>query len=237
MLFSSQPLAFSQGNRHHVYMGRLSDQIREAIEASGTTRYALAKQIGVPESTLSRFMAGKQGLTLATLDKLAEVLGLTITTTIQQAKPPAPTGRRRKKKEGDMASPATKEFLMKAFWAKEAQRMAKDAHENHFPSRRGVWHIADADKLCFYNNNPYAAAPTLRDEEVAEFRKRLKAARIKELAYATYPLPGEESAGYTFAMIVDAGDNRQQELVDWWHEIISASFQRLSAVQTVQSKR
>jgi transcriptional regulator with XRE-family HTH domain len=209
---------------YNAVMGNLTDQIRDAIRGSGTTMYQLAKQIGVPASTLSRFMAGKHGLALATLDKLAEVLGLQLMTTVQQAKPPAPPGR---KKKGDSMTKAT---FKKAEWANLAKFLAEDAHENHFSSRRGVWHIEAVDVLCFYNNNPYASFPERRDQEVAEFRKRLKAAGIKELAYATYggetctpPVPG----GYTFAMIVDAGQDRQQELVDWWHEILSESSRRM----------
>jgi transcriptional regulator with XRE-family HTH domain len=202
-------------------MGKFSDQIRDAIQASGTTRYSLAKQVGIPESALSRFMRGKQGLTLATLDKLADLLGLEIVTSIQRVQRPAPVGRKRKEKPMRVQ-------LTKAEWQDLAKAAARDASENHFPSRRGVWHFSDTDVLCFYNNNPYAADPKLRDEEVAEFRKRLKAARVKELAYATYPGPGEPDAGYTFAMIVDARRDQEATLSAWWVEIIEASFMRLA---------
>jgi transcriptional regulator with XRE-family HTH domain len=201
-------------------MGKLSDQIREAISACGTTRYALAKKVGIPESALSRFMAGKQGLTLATLDKLSDILGLEIITTVQRAQRPAPTGRKRKEK-----AMAVKQ--KKVDWQRAAYGFALDAHENFFSSRRGVWYVEDVNALCFYNNNPYAKHPTLRDEEVAEFRRRLKSAGIKELAYATYPPPGDESAGYTFAMIVDVGEDRMAELCDWWNEILLNSFRRM----------
>jgi transcriptional regulator with XRE-family HTH domain len=201
-------------------MGKLSDQIRAAISASGTTRYALAKQVGIPESALSRFMAGKQGLTLATLDKLADVLGLEIITTVQRAQRPAPTGRKRKEKK------AVAVKLKKADWQRTAYMCAADASENFFPSRRGVWYLEDLGALCFYNNNPYDLYPRRREEEVAEFRKRLKSAGIRELAYATYPPPGEEDAGYTFAMIVDAGQDRAEELCNWWTEIMLDLFGR-----------
>jgi ribosome-binding protein aMBF1 (putative translation factor) len=55
---------------------KLSDQIRHAIDHSGMSRYAIAKAIGLDQATLSRFMAGKGGLALETMDKLAELLGL-----------------------------------------------------------------------------------------------------------------------------------------------------------------
>lgn len=57
---------------------RLSDQVRAAVAASGMTRYAICKAIGFPESSMSRFMSGRSGLSMDTLDRLAELLGLTI---------------------------------------------------------------------------------------------------------------------------------------------------------------
>jgi transcriptional regulator with XRE-family HTH domain len=57
---------------------KLSDQIRRAVDASGLSRYRIAKEIGVAESTMSRFMAGS-GLETANLDALADLLGLDIT--------------------------------------------------------------------------------------------------------------------------------------------------------------
>jgi len=57
---------------------RLSDQLRAAIDASEMSRYAIAKAIGLDQSVLSRFMAGKCGLAVRTIDKLGELLGLRI---------------------------------------------------------------------------------------------------------------------------------------------------------------
>jgi plasmid maintenance system antidote protein VapI len=56
----------------------LSEAIRAALADSELSRYAIARKCGVAESVLSRFAAGKRGLTLATADKLVEALGLTI---------------------------------------------------------------------------------------------------------------------------------------------------------------
>ena len=55
---------------------RLSDEIRRAVDASGLSRYAICKQLGILQSSLSRFMSGKGGLTMANLDALAELLDL-----------------------------------------------------------------------------------------------------------------------------------------------------------------
>ena len=57
---------------------KLSDQIRQAIETYGQTRYRIAKETGISQPTLSRFMDGSRGLPMKTLDRLAEYLGLEI---------------------------------------------------------------------------------------------------------------------------------------------------------------
>lgn len=61
-------------------MARLSfsDQIRRAVERAPLTRYRIAQESGIAESSLSRFVAGEQGLSVGNLDKLAEVLDLRV---------------------------------------------------------------------------------------------------------------------------------------------------------------
>ena len=56
----------------------LSEQLRRAIDDSGMSRYAICKAVGLPESNMSRFMAGRSGLSLATVDRISELLGLTL---------------------------------------------------------------------------------------------------------------------------------------------------------------
>ncbi|HEX4000188.1 MAG TPA: helix-turn-helix transcriptional regulator [Pirellulales bacterium] len=53
---------------------KFTDQIRRAIEDSGVSRYQIAKHTGIEQSVLSRFMNGRLGFTLETLDKLADYL-------------------------------------------------------------------------------------------------------------------------------------------------------------------
>ena len=53
-------------------------QIRNAIEASGETRYRLWKATGIGQSHLSRLMRGEAGLSVKNLEKLADALGLEI---------------------------------------------------------------------------------------------------------------------------------------------------------------
>lgn len=57
----------------------LSDQIRRAIDDSGMSRYRICQEIGLAESTMSRFMSGQGGLSMETIDALGDLLGLNIT--------------------------------------------------------------------------------------------------------------------------------------------------------------
>lgn len=66
---------------------KLSDQIRQAVDRCGLTRYRICKELGIAESLMSRFMSGKGWLGKGTLDVLADLLDLNITTG---------TGRKRK---------------------------------------------------------------------------------------------------------------------------------------------
>ena len=65
---------------------KLSDQIRQAIDDSGLSRYKIAKATGIDESALGRFYNGQQGLTTGTLDLVGEYLGLTIVLARKPAK-------------------------------------------------------------------------------------------------------------------------------------------------------
>ena len=58
-----------------MYMGRLLDEICDAIEASGKSRYRIAQESGIAESGLSRLMSGERGLSIDTLERLADYLG------------------------------------------------------------------------------------------------------------------------------------------------------------------
>jgi transcriptional regulator with XRE-family HTH domain len=57
---------------------KLSDQIRQAIVDSGETRYRISKATGINEAAQSKFVHGERGLSLESLDALAEYLHLEI---------------------------------------------------------------------------------------------------------------------------------------------------------------
>jgi predicted XRE-type DNA-binding protein len=56
----------------------LSEQLREAIDGSELSRYRIAKDAGVAQSTISQFMNGKRSLSLKAVDRIAELLDLEI---------------------------------------------------------------------------------------------------------------------------------------------------------------
>ena len=56
----------------------VTEQLQQAIEASGLTRYEICKLTGIEQSALSRFVKGERGLTTASLDLLGELLDLEI---------------------------------------------------------------------------------------------------------------------------------------------------------------
>lgn len=57
----------------------LTDQLRQAIDDSGLTRYQIAKATGIDESALAKFYNGHRGLSMEALNALGEFLQLTIT--------------------------------------------------------------------------------------------------------------------------------------------------------------
>ncbi len=60
-------------------MKPLSEQLRDAIEKAGITRYELSKISGVSQSTLSKFVLGtRPGLSFDAMDRVGLALGLVI---------------------------------------------------------------------------------------------------------------------------------------------------------------
>ncbi len=75
------------GTKRKTGTQMVSQQLREAIDGSGQSRYAICKATGIPQSNMSRFMSGQSGLSMESLDTLCEFLGLEL----------KPTGRTRTK--------------------------------------------------------------------------------------------------------------------------------------------
>ena len=62
---------------------KLSQQLREAILNAEISRYELSKRSGVGQGSLSRFIHKQQSLTLASIDKIGEVLELQIKSSME----------------------------------------------------------------------------------------------------------------------------------------------------------
>ena len=57
---------------------QFSDQVRRAVDESGMTRYAICKTLDMDQAIMSRFMSGKGGLSMRSLDALADLLRLDV---------------------------------------------------------------------------------------------------------------------------------------------------------------
>ncbi len=74
----------------------LSEQLRQAIQSSGRTIYAVSKESGVPYPVVYRFLKGERTITLVTADKLADYFGLELRPREKQKAKRKATRRRRK---------------------------------------------------------------------------------------------------------------------------------------------
>jgi transcriptional regulator with XRE-family HTH domain len=58
--------------------GALSELLKHAIQSSPKSVYQICKEAGVSQIVVSRFLSGERDIRLATADRLAKVLGLTV---------------------------------------------------------------------------------------------------------------------------------------------------------------
>ena len=64
--------------------GGISGQLREIIARRGLKAYAIAQDAGLEPSVVSRFLSHERGLNLASLDAIADALGLRL---VEKGKP------------------------------------------------------------------------------------------------------------------------------------------------------
>lgn len=64
-----------------VESGGLSEILKQAIQSSDKSVYQICKEAGVSQIVVSRFLSGERDIRLATADRLAKALGLTMAKT------------------------------------------------------------------------------------------------------------------------------------------------------------
>jgi len=60
--------------------GAISDALRAAVKSSSKSVYQICKESGISQIVVSRFLSGERDIRLATADRLAQALGLGVTT-------------------------------------------------------------------------------------------------------------------------------------------------------------
>ena len=79
-------------------MTPVSEQLREAIERSGKTRYRISLETGIDQATLSRFVNDTSvGMTLPNIDKLCECIGVELVAKAERAKRRSSTKKPKRK--------------------------------------------------------------------------------------------------------------------------------------------
>ena len=63
----------------------LSAVLRQLVDDSGSTRYVIARESGVLQSSLSRAYSGQTATTFELLKKVAESLGMIVTVTVKKS--------------------------------------------------------------------------------------------------------------------------------------------------------
>src|SRR5262249_26226633 len=91
-------------------------------------------------------------------------------------------------------------------------------------TRRGSWLVkglptASGQAVCLFNNNPDTGPGNTidnrrRERELSLFRALLTEAAIAELGFGTYPPAGEKLGGYTYAILLDAGESQEAIVLD-----------------------
>lgn len=126
------------------------------------------------------------------------------------------------------------------YWATIAVEYAKDASENIFQSRRGAFVINNlptesGQVVCIYDNNPYGdfvnGRSARRDDETESLVAKLKERGFRQLSYAVWPAKRGPDYGYTYAMIIDAGETQIDEIDSIADENWKQSFKKRHSLQ------
>lgn len=194
-------------------MKLLSQQIREIVEKSPSSSYAIAKAAGIEKSAMSRFMNGGR-LTMDKLDQLARVFGLVVTPEVSSVPLPLEKGRPNSKTKDQKMMMKERQIFSKTQAYDVAVQVAEKAVAEYFSDRRGVLNLQSIGVLAVYNNNPFHD-PTIRPREISRLTERLAAIGISVLAqgYAGEKLKNLEEK-YSTALVLDCGEDRMSEVIE-----------------------
>lgn len=117
-------------------------------------------------------------------------------------------------------------YMNKREYQSLAQGLAEDAHENHFPSRRGMWTIDDRPGvICLYDNNPIGGPEDdPRDNCLSQVVVALADLGIPVLAEGYYPGPEDDRPGYTRTLLLEASDDRMDEIGEVWKAALGEMY-------------
>jgi hypothetical protein len=111
-------------------------------------------------------------------------------------------------------------------WTGFARAAARNASENWFDVRLGVMTVeAMSDVLVVFNNHFFANFPTLQAVELEELKRRLSAEGFEVLGSASYPTSGA-SDGYSYAIVIDAGEEYRELIEDIQREVHRWAFEK-----------
>ena len=79
--------------RYAPDMASFAEQLVQAIERSGESRYSISKGSGVNQSQLSRLVSGERAVSFESAEKLADYLGLEIVLRPKRRAPNNRTGK------------------------------------------------------------------------------------------------------------------------------------------------
>jgi len=122
--------------------------------------------------------------------------------------------------------------LTKNEWSWMAANAAKEAHEENFSSRRGLY-VVEGVGIVYYDNNPFELPreEDPREELIEEFRAFLIRSNLKEKASAYWPVSGE-SKDYTFAMTIEVEEFMLESIRIAFQSLVTTFMKEMRGLKT-----
>lgn len=217
----------------------LIEALKLAIKESGISRYHLAKQVGIAESVLSRFINEQQGITLSTADRLATLLGMELVQTISGV------NRKLRGAAHMETTPHTKKHPKDPYQitASDVVEMtAKQAHEEWFGNHRGLVNGLGDVPIILFDNHPYSkpfpcAKRAQQHQALIDWCTERGIAVVAKGSYPKSSREHPEEVGYTVTIGFGPGpggvQKSSQAIMTRWDEIVMQHYARPSSLHTV----